>query len=105
MQTIGPREATVIGARSPPMVLGTPYKNYYVRSQFNATRERLVALAPTHFLFVAGGDGSNTILTRALPAIADSKIELLKLTVRGDTLILYAADERVAGQTFLPSKP
>jgi branched-subunit amino acid ABC-type transport system permease component len=97
---IGPREATVVGARSPPMVLGTPYKNYYVRSQFNATRERLVALAPTHFLFVDGGDGSNTIITRELPAVSSSKRELLKLNVRGDDLILYAVDERVAEQTF-----
>jgi 4-amino-4-deoxy-L-arabinose transferase-like glycosyltransferase len=100
VQTIGPREATVLGARSPPMVLGTPYKNYYVRSQFNATRERLIALAPTHFLFVAGGDGSNTIITRELPAVASSKIELLTLNVRGDNLILYEVDERVAGKTF-----
>lgn len=82
------------------MVLGTPYKNYYVRSQFNATRERLIALAPTHFLFVAGGDGSNTIITRELPAVASSKIELLTLNVRGDNLILYEVDERVAGKTF-----
>jgi hypothetical protein len=98
MQVIGPGEATVVGARSPPMVLGTPYKNFYLRAQFNSSREQLERLAPTHFLFVAKGDGSQKILTRELPAVAEAMVPVLLLEVRGDMLQLYAADQRLAGQ-------
>jgi hypothetical protein len=87
---IGPQDATLIGARSPPMALGTPYKNFYVRSQFNATRAQLAQLAPTHFLFLTTRDGSNDILRRELPEVAKAMVPLLDLKVRGDSLRLYA---------------
>lgn len=94
--TIGPGPATVLGAQSPGIVLGTPYKNYYLRSKFNATRGQLEKLAPTHFLFINGGDGSHTILKRELPLMAAALQPILSLTVRGVELKLYAADQGVA---------
>jgi hypothetical protein len=94
--SIGPGPATVLGAQSPGIVLGTPYKNFYLRSKFNATRAQLEALAPTHFLFIAGGDGSHTILKRELPAVAAAIQPVLDLTVRGVNLKLYASEQKVA---------
>jgi 4-amino-4-deoxy-L-arabinose transferase-like glycosyltransferase len=99
MSAIGPVPATVLGAQSPGLVLGTPYKNYYLRSKFNATRDQLQKLAPTHFLFIAHGDGSRTILTRELPSVAAALQPILALTVRGVELNLYATDQSLAGKT------
>jgi hypothetical protein len=98
-QAIGPRPATVLGAMSPPLVLGTPYKNFYLRSKFNSTRDQLEKLAPTHFLFNVHGDGSQTILRRELPKVDAKLIPILVLEVRGADLKLYAADESFAGKT------
>jgi hypothetical protein len=100
VQAIGDVPATVMGARSPPMVLGTPYKNFYLRSMFNQTRTQLQNLAPTHFLFVRGGDGSQRILERELPSVAATVIPLRSIEVRGDKLELFAVDERVAQREF-----
>jgi hypothetical protein len=98
-QAIGPRPATVLGAQSPPLVLGTPYKNFYLRSKFNSTRDQLEKLAPTHFLFNVHGDGSQTILRRELPKVDAALIPILVLEVRGADLKLYAADQSFAGKT------
>jgi 4-amino-4-deoxy-L-arabinose transferase-like glycosyltransferase len=101
--SIGPGPATVLGAQSPGIVLGTPYKNFYLRSKFNATKAQLEALAPTHFLFIDGGDGSHTILKRELPDVAAAIQPILSLTVRGVNLKLYAADQKVAQHGPTPS--
>lgn len=98
-QAIGAGPATVLGAQSPGLVLGTPYKNFYLRSKFNATRQQLEKLAPTHFLFVARGDGSQTILRRELPSVAAALVPILLLQVRGVDLKLYAAEGGLAGQS------
>lgn len=94
--SIGPGPATVLGAQSPPIVLGTPYKNFYLRSKFNATAAQLERLAPTHFLFIDGGDGSKTILRRELPLVEAALQPILSLKVRGVPLKLYAADQGIA---------
>jgi hypothetical protein len=96
-QAIGPGPATVLGAQSPGLVLGTPYKNFYLRSKFNATREQLEKLAPTHFVFIAHGDGSQTILRRELPSVAAALVPILALQVRGVDLNLFAAQDSLAG--------
>jgi 4-amino-4-deoxy-L-arabinose transferase-like glycosyltransferase len=98
-QAIGPGPATVLGAQSPGLVLGTPYKNFYLRSKFNATRDQLEKLAPTHFVFVANGDGSQTILRRELPSVAAALVPILMLKVRGVDLKLYAAEASLAGKS------
>jgi hypothetical protein len=96
-QAIGPGPATVLGVQSPGLVLGTPYKNFYLRSKFNETREQLEKLAPTHFVFIAGGDASQTILRRELPSVAAALVPILALQVRGVDLKLFAAEQSLAG--------
>jgi hypothetical protein len=100
-QAIGPGPATLLGSQSPVLVLGTPYKNFYLRSKFNATRDQLEKLAPTHFVFVANGDGSKTILKRELPSVAAALVQILALKVRGVDLKLYAAQDSLAGKSAL----
>jgi hypothetical protein len=89
-QQLGDRPATIAGFPSPGIVLGTPYKNFYVRGGFNATRDQLHALEITHFLFrVDRRDRTREIVQQASPELLQTLRPELALTVRDEPLQLF----------------
>lgn len=93
-QQIGDRPATIVGFASPGIVLGTPYKNFYVRGGFNETREQLQALGITHFLFRRdGGDRTREIVGREFPDFMSGLQPDLALEIRKEPLVLYDAGQ------------
>jgi hypothetical protein len=90
-QQLGDQPATIVGFPSPGIVLGTPYKNFYVRGGFNATRDQLHALGITHFLFRRDGrDRTREIVQEQSPDMLQSIRPEIDLEVRKEPLILYA---------------
>jgi hypothetical protein len=91
-QQIGERAATIVGFASPGIVLGTPYKNFYVRGGFNETRDQLQALGITHFLFRRDGrDRTREIVAHEFPDFMAGLSPELALDVRAEPLMLYDA--------------
>jgi hypothetical protein len=98
VQQIGDQPATIVGFPSPGIVLGTPYKNFYVRGDFNETRDQLRELGITHFLFRARGDRARLIIEREFPQSMSALEPELALTVREEPLQLFEVEPaRLAG--------
>jgi len=92
---LGATDATIVGLSSPPLVLGTPYKNYYVREDFNTTRASLKKLGITHILLNSGFDVSRIIIRRAFPRLLGKLRPALELPVRNLHLVLYPVGDRL----------
>lgn len=92
---LGATDATIVGLASPPLVLGTPYKNYYVRQGFNTTRASLKKLGITHILLNSGFDISRNIFRRAFPRLLGKLRPALVLPVRNLSLELYPVGDRL----------
>lgn len=98
-QQLGERDATIVGFASPGIVLGTPYKNFYVRGGFNETREQLQALGITHFLFRRDmSDRTREIVGRAFPDFMAGLRPDLALQVRAEPLELYDAGQSLGAR-------
>lgn len=92
-QQVGDRPATIVGFPSPGIVLGTPYRNFYVRGGFNATRDQLRALEITHFLFRSDRrDRTREIVSQASPELLRALHAELALTVRDEPLQLFEVE-------------
>jgi hypothetical protein len=90
-QHLGANEATIVGFPSPGIVLGTPYKNFYVRGGFNATRDQLHALGITHFLFRRDArDRTREIVQQESPDMLESIHPEISFEVRKEPLVLYS---------------
>ena len=98
-QRIGKRDATIVGQSSPAIVLGTPYRNFYVRGRFNSARARLAGLRITHVLLLRE-DGVRTIIERKFKGIMLGRGPILTMVVRGDTYGLFD----IEGQLIVPEK-
>jgi hypothetical protein len=93
-QQIGERDATIVGFPSPGIVLGTPYKNFYVRGGFNQTRDQLQALGITHFLFRRDGrDRTREIVEHEFPDFMSTLRPGLALEVRKEPLLLFEVEQ------------
>jgi hypothetical protein len=93
-QQIGDRDATIVGFPSPGIVLGTPYKNFYVRGGFNQTRDQLQALGITHFLFRRDGrDRTREIVEHEFPDFMSTLRPELALEVRTEPLQLFEVEQ------------
>jgi 4-amino-4-deoxy-L-arabinose transferase-like glycosyltransferase len=88
---IGKRDATVVGFASPGIVLGTPYKNFYIRGRFNAERSLIAKLGVTHLLLLHGRDPTRIILQREFPGLVEGLRPELDVRVRNQELSLYDA--------------
>jgi hypothetical protein len=95
-QEIGARDATVVGFPSPGIVLGTPYKNFYVRGQFNAERAQILQLGITHLLLRDGKDATEDILQREFPSLMKKLQPRAELQVRGESLKLFDVESRMS---------
>jgi 4-amino-4-deoxy-L-arabinose transferase-like glycosyltransferase len=87
---IGPREATIVGIASPGIVLGTPYRNFYVRRHFNSTRRQLAALGITHCLFRDRGDRSSRRIKAGFPELLGQLRTVASFQVRNEAFTLFA---------------
>jgi hypothetical protein len=95
-QHLGDRSATIVGFPSPGIVLGTPYRNFYVRGGFNATRDQLHALGITHFLFRRDArDRTREIVQQESPDMLESIRPEITFEVRKEPLVLYALEPPV----------
>lgn len=65
---LGDGPAVVVGRHAMPMLLATPYDVYYVKIEFNTSKEALHALAPTHLL-LSKRDYTGKHLSNAEPHI------------------------------------
>jgi hypothetical protein len=84
---IGDRPATVIGTVSPWVVLGTRYRNFYVRPRMNSEPGKMRELGVTHMLFRDLADAARDIVIRDYPGIQLQP--KLRLTIRADPVALY----------------
>jgi hypothetical protein len=98
-QHLGTNEATIVGFPSPGIVLGTPYKNFYVRGGFNATRDQLHALGITHFLFRRDArDRTREIVQQQSPDMLESIRAEITFEVRKEPLVLYSFEPPAQAQ-------
>jgi hypothetical protein len=86
---IGAREATIVGLASPGVVLGTPYRNFYVRRHFNTTRRQLTALGITHCLFLDQGDRSRRRIGTRFPELLGQLRAVASFPVRDEAVTLF----------------
>jgi hypothetical protein len=93
--TIGDRDATLIGFPSPGVVLGTPYKNFYVRGRFNAQRDQILRLKPTHCLLREINDNTREIMEREFPDVLRGLRPLLEVRIRNENVSLYDIEGRL----------
>jgi hypothetical protein len=94
-EKIGERDATVIGFPSPGVVLGTPYKNFYVRGQFNDQREQIRRLNPTHCFLREINDNTREIMEREFPDVFHDLRPELELRVRNENVGLFDIEGRI----------
>jgi hypothetical protein len=102
---LGDVDATIVGLASPPLVLGTPYKNYYVRETFNSTRAALQKLGITHILLHSGFDVSRDIFRREFPRMLSTLRPSLVLPVRNLRLLLYPVGKKLVNYQEPPRRP
>jgi hypothetical protein len=102
---LGATDATIVGLSSPPLVLGTPYKNFYVREYFNSTRAALQHLGITHILLNSGYDVSRNIFRREFPHMIGSLRPALIMPVRNLRLVLYPVGNRLVNYREPPRRP
>ncbi|HKP63292.1 MAG TPA: hypothetical protein VJV78_41425 [Polyangiales bacterium] len=94
-ETIGERDATVIGFPSPGIVLGTPYKNFYVRGTFNDQHDQIRALHVTHCLLREINDNTREIMEREFPDVFEHLRPEFEVRVRNETVSLYDIEGRL----------
>ncbi|MEZ4302495.1 MAG: glycosyltransferase family 39 protein [Polyangiaceae bacterium] len=92
-KAIGKGPAVVIGLWAGPSVFNTPYTYYYVKDNFNATRESLVALKVTHFLLFDKMDYTRGILTRHYPHMMRTIKKRKTFTILRSKISLYKPDK------------
>lgn len=102
---LGETDATIVGLASPPLVLGTPYRNYYVREYFNSTRSALQQLGITHILLHSGFDVSRDIIRREFPRMLGSLRPTLVIPVRNLRLLLYPVGRKLVDYKEPPRRP
>ena len=103
-RTIGPKPAVVVGLWAAPLTLETPYACYYVKNDFNATREAISALGVTHALLRDGPDWTASILRRTFgDELAKAPIAA-QFRARATTMTLSTFD-RPLGRTVVPITP
>jgi 4-amino-4-deoxy-L-arabinose transferase-like glycosyltransferase len=103
-EKIGDRDATVIGFPSPGVVLGTPYKNFYVRGHFNAQREQIRRLNPTHCFLREINDNTREIMEREFPDVLRDLRPELELRVRDENVGLYDIAGRITPNVPIGSR-
>ena len=101
---LGKTDATIVGLASPPLVLGTPYKNFYVREYFNSQRSALQQLGITHILLNDGYDISRNIFKREFPRLLGTLRPSLVLPVRNLKLMLYPVGTRLQNYRTPPPR-
>jgi hypothetical protein len=92
---LGERDVVIVGLASPQVVLGTPYRNFYVRDAFNSTRAALKRLNVRYVLFVDGYDPSRTVFDREFPGLRKALSPELILEFRGMRHRLYPVGRRL----------
>lgn len=99
---LGDQDVTIVGLASPQVVLGTPYKNYYVRDQFNSTRNALKRLDITYVLLHKGWDPSREVFRREFPGLLRNWPVALKIKFRGQIYNLHPVGNRFDRYKDLP---
>jgi len=80
---IGDRDdAVCIGLWSAPIAFETTCTHYYVKSTFNSTKEQLVALKPTHLIFLDEKDDTLFTLKRRWPELLAAAIPVARFEIR-----------------------
>jgi hypothetical protein len=104
-QHLGDTDATIVGLNSPPLVLGTPYKNFYVREYFNSTRSALQKLGITHILLHSSYDVSRDIIRREFPHLIGTLRPTLVIPMRNLRLLLYPVGNKLVDYKEQPRRP
>jgi hypothetical protein len=102
---------TVIGLLAAPLLFETPFRQFYVKAEFNASREALIALAPTHAVLLRDGCVTSHLLNLAFPGTLKVIEPVDSLRFEGAAIEVYAlpdlarlADKRPTSQRP-PSQP
>ena len=71
-----------IGLWSAPIIVETTCTHYYVKSTFNSTKEQLVALKPTHLIFLDEKDDTLSTLKRRWPELLAAAVPVQRFEIR-----------------------
>jgi 4-amino-4-deoxy-L-arabinose transferase-like glycosyltransferase len=76
-EKIGRQRAVIVGAWAPPVLLGTRYRNYYVKhGNFNTSKKTVKKLGITHILKIGHEDWTWDYVERAVPDVG-KRVKLL----------------------------
>jgi len=95
-EVIGDRtDAVCIGLWSGPLVLETTCTHFYVKKTFNSTKEKLVALEPSHLIFMEDKkDDTVVIVKRVWPELYRTAKPAGQLTIRSNEVKLFEVDRK-----------
>lgn len=83
-------EPTIVGSWAGPLVFETPFRWYYVRSEFNSTRHQLAGFGLTHLMFMLKGtDFTGATLQSAFPDLGARIRQRDVFAVRGRPILVY----------------
>jgi hypothetical protein len=86
---VGDRDATIAGEYAAQVAFETPYRHVYLRpTQFNRTREVILALGATHVVF-AEDDFVERLMKRQTPERLQGKRLIGEIEFRGRRLSVY----------------
>lgn len=102
---IGDVPAIVIGTVSPWVVLGTPYRNYYVRPATNSEPGKLRALGVTHLLSRDLADAARELAHRDFPGGLKTHDKTLRLIIRSEGVTLFEITRPKRPRSYTASRP
>ncbi len=102
-KSIGDRtDAVCMGLWSAPLILETTCTHFYVKRTFNSTREQLVALKPTHLVFLDEKDDTMAIIKSQWPELYQARKPVQRFEIRGFGLEFFEVGE--LGKAAPPKK-
>ena len=85
---VGDKEAVFAGMWAAPLLFGTPYRYYYIKSIFNQAPEAIATFGLTHLLVIDRHDLAAQRLSRVFPEPWRYRRSILELDLREHTVVL-----------------